>query len=130
MKAGRDDDRLRAPVLGHPERIPPIIVPLSDSTRGEQDTQVSKKIYVGNLPFSSTEEDLQDLFGRHGTVESVSVITDRETGRPRGFAFVEMETASAADDAIRALDGSDLGGRNIKVNEAQDRRGGGRGGRY
>jgi RNA recognition motif-containing protein len=105
-------------------------VPLSDSTRGEQETQVSKKIYVGNLPFSSTEEDLQDLFGRHGTVESVSVITDRETGRPRGFAFVEMETASAADDAIRALDGSDLGGRNIKVNEAQDRRGGGRGGRF
>jgi RNA recognition motif-containing protein len=130
MRAGRDDDRLRALVLGHPERIPPIIVPLSDSTRGEQETQVSKKIYVGNLPFSSTEEDLQDLFGRHGTVESVSVITDRETGRPRGFAFVEMETASAADDAIRALDGSDLGGRNIKVNEAQDRRGGGRGGRF
>jgi RNA recognition motif-containing protein len=130
MRAGRDDDRLRALVLGHPERIPPIIVPLSDSTRGEQETQVSKKIYVGNLPFSSTEEDLQDLFGRHGTVESVSVITDRETGRPRGFAFVEMENASDAADAIRALDGSDLGGRNIKVNEAQDRRGGGRGGRF
>ena len=128
MRAGCDDDRLRASVLGRPERIPPIIMPLSDSTRGEQDTQVGKKIYIGNLPFSSTEEDLQDLFGRHGTVESVAVITDRETGRPRGFAFVEMENASAADDAIRALDGSDLGGRNIKVNEAQDRRGGGGGG--
>jgi RNA recognition motif-containing protein len=60
----------------------------------------------------------------------VSIITDRETGRPRGFAFVEMEQANAADDAIRALDGSDLGGRSIKVNEAQGRRGGGGGGRY
>jgi len=89
---------------------------------------MSKKIYVGNLPFSSTEDDLKDVFGRHGTVQSVSVITDRETGRPRGFAFVEMEEASAADDAIRALDGSDLGGRSIKVNEAQARRGGGGGG--
>lgn len=90
---------------------------------------MSKKIYVGNLPFSSTEEDLRDVFGRHGGVESVAVITDRETGRPRGFAFVEMEDESAAADAIRALDGTDLGGRNIKVNEAQDKnRGGGGGG--
>jgi RNA recognition motif-containing protein len=89
---------------------------------------LSKKLYVGNLPFSSTEEDLRDVFGRHGTVESVAVITDRETGRPRGFAFVEMAEADAADDAIRALDGSDLGGRSIRVNEAQDRRGGGGGG--
>jgi len=93
-----------------------------------ENTALSKKLYVGNLPFSSTDEDLRDLFGRHGTVESVAVITDRETGRPRGFAFVEMEEASAADDAIRALDGSDLGGRSIRVNEAQDRRGGGGGG--
>ncbi len=91
---------------------------------------MSKKIYVGNLPFSSSEDDLKDVFGRHGAVASVNIITDRETGRPRGFAFVEMEEANAADDAIRALDGSDLGGRNIKVNEAQDRRGGGGGGRY
>lgn len=95
--------------------------------RGTQDNRVSKKIYIGNLPFSSTEAELKDLFGRHGTVESVAVITDRETGRPRGFAFVEMESASDAADAIRALDGSDLGGRNIRVNEAQDRRGGGTG---
>jgi RNA recognition motif-containing protein len=92
---------------------------------------VSKKIYVGNLPFTSTEADLSDVFGRHGTVSSVSIITDRETGRPRGFAFVEMQEASAAADAIRALDGSDLGGRTIRVNEAQDRRNsGGGGGRY
>jgi RNA recognition motif-containing protein len=83
---------------------------------------VSKKIYVGNLPFTSTESDLKEVFARHGAVDSVNIITDRETGRPRGFAFVEMEEASAAADAIRALDGSDLGGRNIKVDEAQDRR--------
>ncbi len=82
---------------------------------------MSKKIYVGNLPFSSTEADLKEVFSRHGGVESVAVITDRETGRPRGFAFVEMEDESAAQEAIRALDGTDLGGRNIKVNEAQDK---------
>ncbi len=85
---------------------------------------MSKKLYVGNLPFSSTEEDLKDLFGRHGSVASVAVITDRKTGRPRGFAFVEMEEASAAEEAVRALDGSDLGGRSIRVNEAHDKRGG------
>ena len=89
---------------------------------------MSKKIYVGNLPFSVTEDELRDVFQRHGTVDSVAVITDRETGRPRGFGFVEMAEASAADEAIRALDGSDLGGRSLRVNEAQDRRGGGGGG--
>ena len=91
---------------------------------------MSKKIYVGNLPFTSTEGDLKTVFARHGTVDSVNIIMDRETGRPRGFAFVEMAEASAAADAIRALDGSDLGGRNIKVNEAQDRQGGARPNRY
>lgn len=93
---------------------------------------MSKKIYIGNLPFNSTDGDLRDLFGRHGNVESVAVVMDRDTGRSRGFAFVEMEEASAADDAIRALDGSDLGGRNIRVSEARDRRddGGGRRARY
>jgi RNA recognition motif-containing protein len=98
-------------------------VPPSDLDAGAQEHQVSKKLYIGNLPFTSTEADLRTLFARHGTVASVNVIMDRETGRPRGFAFVEMEEASAASDAIRALDGSDLGGRSIKVNEAQDRRG-------
>lgn len=83
---------------------------------------MSNKIYVGNLPFTSTEADLKDLFGRHGAVQSVNVIADRETGRPRGFAFVEMEQSGDAQDAIRALDGSDLGGRNLKVNEAQDKK--------
>jgi RNA recognition motif-containing protein len=99
--------------------------------RGEG-TKLSKKLYVGNLPFTTSEEELRDLFGRHGSVGSVNVITDRETGRPRGFAFVEMDEASAADDAIRALDGTQLGGRSLKVNEAQDRArtGGGGGGGY
>ena len=89
---------------------------------------MSKKLYVGNLPFTITEDELRTTFERHGTVASVNVITDRETGRARGFAFVEMEDASAADEAMRALDGSDLGGRSLRVNEAQDKRGGGGGG--
>jgi len=91
---------------------------------------LSNKIYVGNLPFSSTEEELRGVFSAHGDVQSVNVITDRDTGRPRGFAFVEMADASAAGNAIRALDGSEMGGRNLRVNEAEDkRRGGGFGGR-
>jgi RNA recognition motif-containing protein len=89
---------------------------------------LSKKLYVGNLPFSVTESDLRSLFQSHGAVESVNVIMDRETGRPRGFAFVEMQEASDAANAIRALDGSDMGGRSLRVNEAQDKRGGGGGG--
>jgi RNA recognition motif-containing protein len=87
-----------------------------------------KKLYVGNLSFSTTQEDLQEAFERFGSVASAAVIMDRETGRSRGFGFVEMDEASAADEAIRALDGSDLQGRTIRVNEAHDRRGGGGGG--
>jgi|SRR5215469_6312498 RNA recognition motif-containing protein len=78
------------------------------------------KIYVGNLPFSTTEGELRELFSQHGTVESVSVPTDRETGRPRGFAFVEMNQADAAR-AIQNLNGKDMGGRPLRVNEAQDK---------
>jgi cold-inducible RNA-binding protein len=86
------------------------------------------KIYVGNLPFSATEEAVRALFSQHGTVESVSLINDRETGRPRGFGFVEMSRADAAK-AIQSLNGYDMGGRPLKVNEAQDKpRGGGGGG--
>jgi RNA recognition motif-containing protein len=91
---------------------------------------LSKKLYVGNLSFSTTEDELRSAFERHGSVDSVNVITERETGRSRGFGFVEMDEASAADDAMRALDGSDLGGRNLKVNEANDRQRGGGGGGY
>jgi RNA recognition motif-containing protein len=79
---------------------------------------VSIKLYIGNLSFSSTESDLQDAFGRCGGVESVTIVTSRETGRPRGFAFVEMEDIGSVRDAIRTLDGTDLGGRNIRVREA------------
>ena len=91
----------------------------------KQDIELSKKIYVGNLPFQSTESELKDLFSQHGNVESAKIIEDRETGRSRGFGFIEMEDASAADQAIQALDGKDFGGRNLKGNEAQDRRDGG-----
>src|SRR5580704_12646721 len=86
------------------------------------------KIYVGNLPFSASEADVRTLFSQHGTVESVSLPTDRETGRPRGFGFVEMSQADAAR-AIQSLNGKDLGGRALRVNEAEDKpRGGGGGG--
>lgn len=87
-----------------------------------------KKIYVGNLSFQATEDEVRDLFGNHGTVQSVALINDRETGRPRGFGFVEMDD-SDADAAIAALDGVEFGGRNLRVNEARPRedRSGGRG---
>ncbi len=79
-----------------------------------------KTIYVGNLPFNSTEDDIRELFAPHGEVQSVKLITDRETGRPRGFGFVEME-GDAATAAISALDGGDYGGRTLRVNEARER---------
>ena len=77
-------------------------------------------IYVGNLPFNATEADVRVLFERHGPVESVKLINDRETGRPRGFGFVEMPQADA-QAAIGALNGQDLGGRALRINEAQER---------
>src|SRR6476660_2410012 len=85
------------------------------------------KLYVGNLPFTATEESVRALFSKHGTVEKVSLITDRDTGRPRGFGFVEMSNADAAR-AMQALNGADLDGRALKVNEAQDRERSGGGG--
>lgn len=85
---------------------------------------MNKKLYIGNLPFTTTEDELRSVFERHGSVDSVAVITDRETGRARGFAFVEMSEQSSAQDAIKALDGTQLGGRSITVNEAQARAGG------
>jgi RNA recognition motif-containing protein len=89
-------------------------------------------IYVGNCPFDVTEEQLRDLFAAYGEVDRVNIITDRDTGRPRGFAFVEMADSSAAEAAIKGVNGTDLGGRALNVNEARpkrDRGGGGRGGR-
>lgn len=92
-----------------------------------------KSIYVGNLPFSATEDDVREMFAPYGEVAVVKLVMDRETGRPRGFGFVEMDD-EAADAAIKALDGQPLNGRPLKVNEARERErrpggGGGGGGR-
>lgn len=94
------------------------------------------KIYVGNLPFSVNDDELRSLFEPHGQVASASVVMDRDTGRPRGFGFVEMSDAQEARAAIEAVNGQDVGGRNLTVNEAKPREprsggfggGGGRGG--
>jgi RNA recognition motif-containing protein len=85
------------------------------------------KLYVGNLPFTATEDSVRALFTPHGSVEKISLITDRDTGSPRGFGFVEMSRADASR-AIQNLNGKDLGGRPLRVNEAQERTGGGGGG--
>lgn len=79
------------------------------------------RLYVGNLPYSTTEDDLRRLFGQAGTVESVTMPTERETGRPRGFAFVEMHTADEAERAIRMFNGYTLDGRALRVNIAKER---------
>jgi RNA recognition motif-containing protein len=80
-----------------------------------------KKIYIGNLPWSATEAELNDMFAKFGAVASAAIVTDRETGRSRGFGFIEMNEAEDADKAIQALDGTDMGGRPLRVNEAQQR---------
>ena len=104
---------------------------------------MNTKLFVGNLSYNVTENDLQDLFAQHGTVTEVNLMLDRSSGRSRGFAFVTMETKEMADAAIKALNGTPLDGRNLTVNEARPReerpgggggggghgRGGGRGGR-
>ncbi|MEA4858589.1 MAG: RNA-binding protein [Solidesulfovibrio sp.] len=91
---------------------------------------MSKKLYVGNLPFSTNEDEIRDLFAAYGDVQSVNLIVDRETGRLRGFGFVEM--ADGADAAMEALNGKAFGGRDLRINEAQERqpRAGGGGGGY
>ncbi|MCK5707330.1 MAG: RNA-binding protein [Candidatus Aureabacteria bacterium] len=81
---------------------------------------MSKRIYIGNLPFTASQDDVRDLFSQHGAVHSVDLINDRETGRPRGFGFVEMDDENAKS-AIEALDGNDFGGRNLRVNEAREK---------
>src|SRR5271165_2879472 len=90
-----------------------------------------KNIYVGNLPFDATEDQLRGLFESHGPVDKVSIVTDRDTGQPRGFAFVEMTDDDAASKAMEALNGAKLGGRNLNINEARPKesrpRGGGGG---
>jgi cold-inducible RNA-binding protein len=85
------------------------------------------KLYVGNLPYNTTEEDLRNLFSQYGSVDSVAVITDRETGRSKGFGFVEFGNDSEARTAIQALSGQEYGGRALTVNEARPKTAGGGG---
>src|SRR5262245_23190177 len=102
---------------------------------------MSMKLYVGNLAFQTTDEELQELFSQAGTVESASIVTDRDTGRSRGFGFVEMASKAEGEAAIAQLNGAEINGRSLTVNEAKPRenrggggfgggRGGGRGGGY
>jgi RNA recognition motif-containing protein len=93
-----------------------------------QEALVAKKLYVGNLPYSVSSSDLEQVFQAHGSVESAQVITDRDTGRSKGFGFVEMRNDEEAQEAIQALNGQELNGRELTVNEARPRedRGGGR----
>jgi RNA recognition motif-containing protein len=90
---------------------------------------MGKRLYVGNLAYSVTEADLRDVFAESGEVTEVKVVLDRDTGRPRGFAFVEMSSEAEATTAIKNLNGRDLQGRALNVKEAQERTGGGGGGR-
>lgn len=84
---------------------------------------MGSKLYVGNLPFNTTDADLEEVFSQYGVIESANVISDRETGRSRGFGFVKFEDEAAAKSAL-SLDGTQMGGRALKVNEAQERTGG------
>jgi RNA recognition motif-containing protein len=105
------------------------VAPIGDVGTGQEST-MGKKLYVGNLPFQATEDELQALFAEAGPVESVQVMRDMATGRARGFAFVEMATEEAAQAAISQLNESEMGGRSLTVNEARPQapRGGGGGG--
>ena len=82
---------------------------------------MTKRLYVGNLTFDATESNLRDLFAASGVVSDCKIMTDRDTGQPRGFAFVEMSSEKEANDAIESLDGREYGGRNLRVNQAHDR---------
>jgi RNA recognition motif-containing protein len=94
----------------------------------KENREMGKRLYVGNLSYSVTESDLRDAFGEAGSVADVKVVLDRDTGRPRGFAFVEMSTDAEASKATEVLNGRDLQGRAISVSEARERTGGGGGG--
>jgi len=89
---------------------------------------MGKKVYVGNMSYETSQADLEQMFGEHGTVESAQIIMDRDTGRSKGFGFIEMSSDEEAQAAITALDGKDSGGRALKVNEAKPRTSGGGGG--
>ena len=89
---------------------------------------MGRKVYVGNMSYETSQADLEQMFGEHGTVESAQIIMDRDTGRSKGFGFIEMSSDDEAQAAITALDGKDSGGRALKVNEAKPRTSGGGGG--
>ena len=112
-----------APVASITEKQQFVKIPTCTSAKSElrdiKGDKMSNKIYVGNLSFRLEERDLQSAFEQFGTVSSCKIITDRETGRSKGFAFVEMSTADEAREAISSLDGSDLEGRPLRVNEAK-----------
>jgi len=102
--------------------------PDADRSRGSRSARFDSglgitavKVYVGNLPFTATEDEIRDLFGEYGQVNDVTMISDRETGRPRGFGFIEFQDEAAGREAISQLDGKDFGGRQLKVNEARPR---------
>jgi cold-inducible RNA-binding protein len=97
--------------------------------KGERYISMSTKLYVGNLAFQTTSQDLQQLFGQAGTVQSASIVEDRDTGRSRGFAFVEMSSEEEATSAIAQFNGKEVGGRTLTVNEAKPRENRGGGGR-
>jgi RNA recognition motif-containing protein len=96
-----------------------------ECVRHDEVVVLGKRLYVGNLPFSASEQEVRDLFEQHGALESVALVTDRETGRPRGFGFVEFRDEASAQAAQQALDGSEMGGRALRVNEAYERNRGG-----
>jgi cold-inducible RNA-binding protein len=117
-----------------PSQKPPELIGVKQTRRRQLSSFIRDffmtKLYVGNLPFSATEDAVRTLFAAHGTVEKVSMINDRETGRPRGFGFVEMSNADASR-AMQALNGKEMDGRALKINEAQDKpRSGGGNSRY
>ena len=117
------------PSTALPFRRSPSDSQLLFSPKGERYILMSTKLYVGNLAFQTTSQELQQLFGQAGTVQSASVVEDRDTGRSRGFAFVEMSSEEEATSAIDQFNGKEVGGRALKVNEAKPRENRGGGGR-
>src|SRR6187551_4006064 len=122
------------PKSPHCPRLRPAPSPVprvQDNVTSKEEPNMGSKLYVGGLPYSATEQQLSELFGAHGTVASARIIADKFTGQSRGFGFVEMSSDSEAKAAITALNGSDMGGRSLTVNEAkpmEQRSGGGGGG--
>ncbi len=122
----------RSPTIRQGKSAPPSGATESEERDAGFEDSVSMKLYVGNLPYNTSEDDLRSLFSTYGAVSSVAIITDRDTGRSKGFGFVEFGNDDEARNAISALSGQEYGGRALTVNEARPKTqgGGGRGGRY